>query len=113
MFICFYLILQIEDIEGWQKNQTLGDERMLVARAIKELGRNHTNVRPWCKKVLTGPNGLSREVDAVAIADDCVIVVEQKNLIDKEGALQLYDLVNDIEYVVGSGKIYSHSFCRF
>ena len=93
----FLLILQFESIEVWQKNQSSGDERMLVKLAMKELELNHTNVRPWCKKKLTGPDGWFREVDAAAIADNCVIVVEHKNFMDKNGALQLYDLVNDIE----------------
>ncbi|KAH7622994.1 hypothetical protein NADE_007858 [Nannochloris sp. 'desiccata'] len=37
---------RFESIEVWQKNQTSGDERMLVQRAMKELELNHTNVRP-------------------------------------------------------------------
>ena len=93
----FLLILQFESIEVWQKNQSSGDERMLVKLAMKELELTHTNVRPWCKTKLTGPDGWFREVDAAAIADNCVIVVEHKNVMDKNGALQLYDLVNDIE----------------
>ena len=109
----FLLILQFESIEGWQANQTSGDERVLVQRAMKELELNHTNVRPWCKKKLTGPDGWSRQVDAAAIADGCAVVVEHKNLMDQNGAEQLLKLVNEMEYVVGSAKIYYHSLCWF
>jgi hypothetical protein len=84
--ICFYLILQFESIDTWQKNQTSSDERMLVKLAMNELEKNHSNVRPWCKKTLTGSNGWSPEVDAAAIADGCAIVVEHKNVMDSEGA---------------------------
>lgn len=105
-------MLQFEGLESWQRNQTSADERMLVGQAVKYLqDSGHDNVRPWCKKKLTGPNGWSREVDTAAIADGCAIVVEHKNLMDKNGALQLYDLVNDITYVVRFGKVYSHYFC--
>jgi hypothetical protein len=94
--------LQFESIETWQKNQTSGDEQMLVKFAMNELEKNHSNVRPWYKKKLTGPNGWSREVDAAAISDGCAIVVEHKNAMDSEGADQLTKLIEQIEYVVGS-----------
>ncbi|KAG7674758.1 hypothetical protein NADE_008041 [Nannochloris sp. 'desiccata'] len=107
---------RFESIETWQRNQTSGDERMLLARAIDELKKDptHTNIRPWCKKKLTGPDGWSAEVDAVAIADGtnqgCAIIVEHKNVMDSKAALQLISLLAKIEYVVGSAKMYSHSF---
>ena len=103
--------MQFEGIEVWQKNQTSGDERMLVKRAMKELEKNHSNVRPWCKKKLTGPDGWSAEVDACAIADGCAIIVEHKNVMDPKGAYQLTELCDDIEYVVGLAKKYY--FCYF
>ena len=106
----FLLILQFESIEVWQKNQTSGDERMLTKRAMKELEKNHTNVRPWWKKKLTGPDGWSREVDAAAIADGCAVVVEHKNLMDKKGANQLLELVNEMEYVIGLPKFITICF---
>jgi hypothetical protein len=77
---------------------------MLVQRAIKELELNHTNVRPWCKRKLTGPDGWSRKVDAAAIADGCAVLVEHKNLMDQKGAKQLLELVNEMEYVIGYVK---------
>ena len=78
---------------------------MLVKRAMKELEKNHSNVRPWCKKILDGPDGWSRLVDACAIADGCAIVVEHKNVMDFEGADQLTQLIDEIKYVVGSANI--------
>ncbi|KAG7668556.1 hypothetical protein NADE_006739 [Nannochloris sp. 'desiccata'] len=94
---------RFESIEVWQKNQTSGDERMLVKRAMKELEKNHTNVRPWCKKKLTGPDGWFREVDAAAIADGCAIIVEHKNIMDSQGASQLTELADEIDAYKDSG----------
>lgn len=111
----FLLILQFESIETWQRKQTSGDERMLVARAIDELKKDptHTNIRPWCKKKLTGPDGWSAEVDAVAIADGCVIFVEHKNVMDSDAADQLIRLLAKIEYVVGLPKCIPILFVGF
>ncbi|KAH7624994.1 hypothetical protein NADE_002214 [Nannochloris sp. 'desiccata'] len=95
---------RFKSIEAWQKHQNSGDERMLVARAKEKLEKNHTNVRAWCKKRVTGPDGLSREVDAAAIADNCAIVVEHKNLMDYKGAVQLVDLVSFINAHKDSGE---------
>ncbi|KAG7674696.1 hypothetical protein NADE_007988 [Nannochloris sp. 'desiccata'] len=101
---------RFESIETWQRNQTSGVERMLVARAIDELKKDptHTNVRPWCKKKLTGPDGWSAEVDAVAIADGtnqgCAIIVEHKNVMDSKAALQLISLLAKIDAKKDSGE---------
>lgn len=57
----------------------------------------HANVRPLCLKIVSGPGGRAREIDAAAIADNCAIVIEHKNLMDIEGAVQLASLVEFIE----------------
>ena len=98
-----YIVVPRQQHESTEKRvSSSGDERMLTAVAMKELKKTqHTNVRAWCQKKLTGPNGWYREVDAVALADNCAIVVEHKNILDKSAALQLYSLIADIEYVLG------------
>ena len=101
-----FFSLQFAPTKTWPKKKTWADQQLLVARAVKELqDRGHTNVRPWCKKQLTGPGGWSREVDAAAMADNCALVVEHKNSMDLDGARQLRGLVDFIKYVVVSAKI--------
>ncbi len=94
----FLSILQFESIEVWQKNQTSGNERMLVEQAVKFLeDSGHANVRPFCLKKVTGPGSLKKDIDAAAIADNCAVVIEHKNVMDQGGAAQLADLVTFIE----------------
>ena len=57
----------------------------------------HSNVKPFCDKMVTGPNGAYREIDAGAVAENCAVVVEYKNKIDKDAALQLSSAVDFIE----------------
>ena len=90
--------MQFEGIEGWQKNQTDGDERILVEQAMKYLeDSGHANVRPFCLKRITGPGDRARQIDAAAIADNCAVVIEHKNIMDAAGAVQLATLVKFIE----------------
>ncbi len=71
---------------------------MLVEQAIKFLvDSGHANARPFCLKKLTGPGGRGLEIDAAAIADNCAVVIEHKNLMDAAGAVQLATLVDFIE----------------
>ncbi len=92
----FYVLQYESDDEP--KKRTIGNESMLVARIMKELHDNgHADVRPGREKEVTGPDGLSREVDVAAIADECAIVVLHRNLMNFNGAVQLVDLVNFIK----------------
>ena len=94
----FLSILQFEGIKVWQKNQTSGDERMLVEQAMKFLeDSGHTNVRTFCPKKVTGPGSLKKEIDAAAIVDNCAVVIEHTNVMDEDGAARLADLVAFIE----------------
>lgn len=94
----FHLILQLEGIDAWQKHQTDGSERMLVDQAMNYLkDGGHVNVRPFCRKIVTGPGGRDREIDAAAVADNCAVIIEHKNVMDAAGALQLLSLVNFIK----------------
>ena len=90
--------MQFESLEVYQKNQIDGSERKLVEQAEKYLKENgHSNVQPFCRKKVTGADGLEREIDAAAIADNCAVVIEHKNLMDSKGAAQLASLVEFIE----------------
>ncbi|KAH7619699.1 hypothetical protein NADE_007987 [Nannochloris sp. 'desiccata'] len=89
---------RFESIEVWQKNQTNGSERKLVEQAVKFLeDSGHANVRAFCLKKVTGPGSLKKEIDAAAIADNCAVVIEHKNVMDEDGAAQLADLVAFID----------------
>ena len=90
--------MQFESIEGQLKNQSDSSERKLVDKAVKYLQQTgHANVRPLCLKIVSGPGGRAREIDAAAIADNCALVVEHKNLMDSKGADQLASVVEFIE----------------
>ncbi|KAH7619183.1 hypothetical protein NADE_006028 [Nannochloris sp. 'desiccata'] len=96
---------RFESIEVWQKNQKNCSERKLVEQAVKFLeDSGHANVRPFCLKKVTGPGSLKKEIDAAAIADNCAVVIEHKNVMDEDGAAQLADLVAFIEQVAVSEK---------
>ncbi|KAG7674746.1 hypothetical protein Ndes2526B_g05010 [Nannochloris sp. 'desiccata'] len=83
---------RIESLEGWKATQTAGYEQQLAAVAMNylvEMGHDKETVKPLCDKKIFGPNGKYREIDAGAIAENCVVVVEYKNKLDKDAALQL------------------------
>ncbi len=97
----FLFILQYYSFDYELNKLTLGDKQVLVARIMKELQDNgHADVRPWSETKITAPDGLSREVDVAAIADECAIVVLHRKWMNFDDALQLVDLVNFIKYVV-------------
>ncbi len=94
------MTLQVGDGERWQQNKPTASERILRGTLVKKLEAiGHTNVEPICDKKITGPDhdGFSREVDAAAIAGDCAMVAEHKNVMDEAGALQLVSLITSIE----------------
>ncbi|KAG7669782.1 hypothetical protein KSW81_007928 [Nannochloris sp. 'desiccata'] len=96
---------RFESIEVWQKNQKNCSERKLVEQAVKFLeDSGHANVRPFCLKKVTGPGSLKKEIDAAAIADNCAVVIEHKNVMDEDGAAQLADLVAFIDSWKDKGK---------
>ena len=69
--------------------------RAALVKLLEE--ENHTNIRLFCDQEITGPDGFSSEVSAAAIADDCAVVAEYKNVLNPEGALQLVSLISSIE----------------
>ncbi|KAG7674380.1 hypothetical protein KSW81_000038 [Nannochloris sp. 'desiccata'] len=104
---------RFERIEVWQKNQTNGFEQKLVEKAVKFLeDSGRANVRPFCLKKVTGPGSLKKEIDAAAIADDCAVVIEHKNVMDEDGAAQLADLVAFIDSWKDKGKGSVSEFSR-
>jgi hypothetical protein len=82
-------------VNAFQKRQA----EACAQRAMKYLeDLGCTNVRPFCgPRTITGPGGLTRDLDAGAISDDCAIVVLHRNLMEEGGAFQLTDLVAFIE----------------
>ena len=64
---------------------------------LVEMGHQKDTVLPLCDKKIFGPNGKFREIDAGAIAENCVVVVKYKNKIDKDAALQLASAVDFIK----------------
>ena len=56
-----------------------------------------TNVRPLGLKELTGPGGLSKQLSAGAIGDNCAVVVEHRSLMTRHGAVKLAELLSFIK----------------
>ena len=79
-----FLTLQLEALEGEEDNISPARRQQLVQAAMNYLVKEgHTNVKPFYDKEVVGPYGRSREIDAGAIADDCVVVVKYTRTMDK------------------------------
>ena len=83
---------------AWQRNHTGAEERHVRNKLVKMLkDEGHTNVQPVCFKRVYGPGGLSKEVDAAAIAEGCALVAEHKHVMSIKGVEQLLRLITFIE----------------
>ena len=81
-------------MSAWQRNHIEAEERHVRSALVKMLkDEGHTNVQPVCFKRVYGPGGLSKEVDAAAIAEGCAMVAEHKHVMGSKGAEQLLKLI--------------------
>ena len=98
LFFFSFLILQLKSLEGWKKNRTEGRERQLGEALRKHaVALEHTQIDVVYNMKVAGPEGVYRELDAVAFADGCAFVAEYKNKMDWKGADQLASAVDFIE----------------
>jgi hypothetical protein len=64
---------------------------------LVEMGHDKETVKPLCEKEIFAPNGEYIEIDAGAIAGNCVVVIEYNKQLDKDAARRLAGAVDFIK----------------
>jgi hypothetical protein len=97
------LLLQVDDVTSWQRNQATADERHVLSALVNMLkDGDHSNVEPFCEKKVFGPKDNNnkykfKEVDAAATSEGCALVAEHKHVMSIKGVEQLQRLIMFIE----------------